>query len=209
VYILQGDGRKKAGNDKEAMEKYNLAIETLNGGISNLDSQKDISDEDRIAYASDLNQVLLNAYIAADRLGEAEDIFKKNADTRTDDAVAQFNYGTILLQKEDFEGAVKYLDRAININPEYKQALQNISAAYLRWGYKMRDEESMESGAESNYKDVIRKAIPHIEKLIELSPSEAAIFDLAAKIYASVGNNDKANEMFKKADELRNAEESE
>jgi len=202
---VQGDNLKKEGKTEAAKEKYASAIERLSSGMKEVETQKDMNDSVKASYSGELMQALLNAYIAADRLPEAESMFKKSAEQNQNDAVAQFNYGTILLQKGDFENAILYLERAVAVNPKSEQSLQNLAAAYVRYGFKVRDEENTNNTETSNskYKSIIEKAIPPIEKLMELQPADITVLDLAAKVYASVGNTEKANELFKKADELR------
>jgi Flp pilus assembly protein TadD len=49
-----------------------------------------------------------------------------------------------------------------------------------------------------------RQALPYLERLTELDPNDVFIWDLIGKIYANLGDVEKAEAAFKKADELRN-----
>ncbi|CUS82564.1 TPR repeat-containing protein [Candidatus Kryptonium thompsonii] len=52
-------------------------------------------------------------------------------------------------------------------------------------------------------KDKFRQALPYLERLTEIDPNDVFIWELIGKIYANLGEVEKAEQAFKKADELR------
>ncbi|MCB2206154.1 tetratricopeptide repeat protein [bacterium] len=184
----------KEGGDAEAAKgKFDEALTLLNRAVADFPENPDLNNE------------LLNTYIAADRVNEAVEKFQSYADNNPKDAGAQYAAGTALLQINMFEKAAHYLERALNVEPDNTSALYNISVSYLRHGISMRDAD--ESGGadapQSDFKSVIRKAIPYLQKLLDIQPESASNWDLAGKIYATLGMTKDAAAAYDKADELR------
>ncbi|OPX18516.1 hypothetical protein BXT86_00720 [candidate division WOR-3 bacterium 4484_100] len=55
-------------------------------------------------------------------------------------AVAFNNLGNIYLQKKNFDRAIKYYNRALNIDPEYVSPLYHIGLIYYELGNRVRAE---------------------------------------------------------------------
>jgi Tfp pilus assembly protein PilF len=53
------------------------------------------------------------------------------------------------------------------------------------------------------YKQKYQSALPYLEKVVETDPENIQILELLGKVYTVLGMNDKAEEMFNKADALR------
>ncbi|MFZ1730883.1 MAG: tetratricopeptide repeat protein [Bacteroidota bacterium] len=184
---------KTDGNEEESNKKYTEAIDLLNRATTQFPDN------------SDLNNELLNTYIAANRVTEAVSKFTSYADKNPDDATAQYAAGTALVQVSKFEEAVAYLERVLGTEPDNTRALYNLSVAYLKYGIKVRDnsESSGTDTPQADYKSIVKKAVPHIEKLVKLEPDNATNWDLAGKVYATAGMTKEMGEAYKKADELR------
>lgn len=193
LIVMEGNQLKKDGMAGEAAAKYDEALSLLNRASMEFPDNADINNE------------LLNTYIAADRVTEAVEKFQTYADKNAKDASAQYAAGTAMLQINKYEDAATYLKRALELEPENINALYNLGVAYLRQGIAIRDaNESTDPEVEQqDYKSVIRNAIPPIEKLLKLDPENAANWDLAGKIYATVGMTKEAAEAYDKADALR------
>lgn len=193
LIVMEGNALKKEGKDGEAAAKYDEALTLLNRASTEFPDNAELSNE------------LLNTYIAADRVAEAVEKFQNYADKNSDDASAQYAAGTAMLQINRFEEAAAYLQKSLEIEPENESALYNLCVAYLRQGIEIRDaDESTDPDAEQHdYKSLIRNAVPHMQKLLELQPDNAANWDLAGKIYATIGMTKEAGEAYEKADELR------
>ncbi len=185
---------KREGKEAESKAKYNENITLLNEAVT------------KFPESAELNNELLNAYIAADRVTEAVTKFKQYADNNAQDASAQYAAGTALLQVSQFEDATKYLTNATNLDPKNSSAFYNLTVAYLRWGIAVRDaNQGDESNAKAEeYKGIVKKGLPSLEALLKLQPEVAGNWDLAGKFYATIGMTKEAADAFTKADALRN-----
>ncbi len=183
-----------------AREWYDKAIEIFNK-VRNIQP----SDEETLAFLS-------NAYINAGRSEEALETFRASVEAQPGNKYFHYNYGVLLLRAEQFEDAIREFKAAVDIDPNYKEALYNLSASYVNWGVKLKQQaedlalkQNLEEQAkyEALSKDKFRQALPYLEKLTEIDPNDIFIWELIGKIYANLGEVDKAEAAFKKADELR------
>lgn len=193
LMVMDANAAKKAGDTEGATAKYDEALTLLNRAIADFPENPDLNNE------------LLNTYIAADRVKEAVEKFKTYADSNPKDAGAQYAAGTALLQINEYEDAATYLERALNIDPENASALYNVAVAYLRWGANVRsaDDSTDPDAKQTDFKSIIKKAIPFLQKLVEMQPDVASNWDLAGKIYATIGMTKEAEDAYNKADALR------
>lgn len=193
LIVLEGNRLKKEGKEESAAAKYDEALTLLNRASTEFPEN------------ADLNNELLNTYIAADRVTEAVEKFQTYADNNAQDAGAQYAAGTAMLQVNKFESAATYLKKSLDIDPNNESAMYNLCVAYLRRGIGIRDAgDSTDPEAEQqDYKAVIRNAIPYLQSLLDRQPDTASNWDLAGKIYATIGMTKEAGEAYEKADALR------
>lgn len=175
----------------KAIEQFNEAIELLEKG-------RQLFPED-----SDILLQLSNAYIGADKLDVAMTAFKAGVESEPDNKYYHYNYGVLLLNANDYEGAKQQFKDAVSIDPDYINAVYNLAVTYIRWGTKMREE--MEEKGESNdlFKEKFQLAIPYLEQYLSVNPNESSIWDLLGRVYANLGMEEKSIEAFKKADESK------
>lgn len=183
-----------------AKEWYDKAIEVFNKV-----RLADPSDEETLALLS-------NAYINAGRSEEAIETFRASVEAHPGNKYFHYNYGVLLLKAEQFEDAIREFKAAIEIDPTYKEALYNLGASYVNWGVKLKQQaedlalkQNLEEQAkyESMAKEKFKQALPYLEKLTEVDPNDIFIWELIGRIYANLGEVEKAESAFKKADELR------
>jgi tetratricopeptide (TPR) repeat protein len=184
-----------------AREWYDKAIDMFNK-VRNLNP----SDEETLAFLS-------NTYINAGRSDEALEAFRSSVEAHPENKYFHYNYGVLLLKAERFEEAIKEFKSAVEIDPNYKEAIYNLGASYVNWGVKLKQQsedlalkQNLEEQKkyEDMAKEKFRQALPYLERLTELDPNDVFIWDLIGKIYANLGDVEKAEAAFKKADELRN-----
>ena len=190
---IEANTLKKDGKEEAAAAKYDETLTLLNRAITDFPNN------------ADLNNELLNTYIAADRVTEAVDKFSSYADNNPKDASAQYAAGTAMLQVKKYEEATGFLARAVALEPQNASALYNLCVGYLRWGIGIRDaDDSTDPDAtQKDYKTIIEKSLPHMKSLLDIQPDNASNWDLAGKIYATIGMTKEAQEAYEKADELR------
>jgi tetratricopeptide (TPR) repeat protein len=185
---------KLSGNTQDsvkAMEYFDAAIATLQEGLNKY------PDNSEMLGAS------TNAYIGANRIDEAITSAKAQVEKEPDNAVYHYNYGVLLLNVENFEKAETELLRAIELDPNYENAIYNIGVTYVKWGTAINKEAEAQGMISEDYKQKYQKALPYLEQVVEQDPDEAQMWELLGKVYGVLGMNDDANNAFKKADELR------
>lgn len=100
-----------------------------------------------------------------------------------DDYALYYIAGTACMAAQDFEGKIKYIEKAIELDPKNVQLYNNLGTAYLTTGK-------------------LDKAIEIYEKSIELEPSDSLAYFNIASILQMQENHEKACEYFAKAHEL-------
>lgn len=185
------ESTKNVQDSVQAMENFNKAIDILQKG------RKIFPDD------SDMLLTLSNAYIAAGKAEVAMNAFKAGVEKDPNNQYYRYNYGVLLLGTNQYEKAIEQFQKALDIDPEYQNALYNISVAYVKWGAKINKDAEENGQEESNYKEKFQKALPNLEKLVQLNPDEASNWELIGKVYTVLGMQNDATNAFNKADELR------
>jgi tetratricopeptide (TPR) repeat protein len=191
IYVTNGANLKNAGKDEEAKVEYNKCIDILEKGL------KSYPDN------ADLLVSLSTAYVGADRGTEALDKYKKLAEAKPNDETILYNYGVLLLGIEDYAGAEAQFKKAIELKPEYDNAIYNLGVTYLKWGSYLNKKADEEGKVTDEYKEKYALALPHLEKAVQMPDANSQTWELLGRVYSVLGQQDDANNAFKKADELR------
>lgn len=107
------------------------------------------------------------------------------------------------LKQKNYEEAVKYFKKALEIDPKYENAIYNIAACFINWGIQVREKEEETNATERTYKRYFEEARVYLEQLVELSPNDYKTWERLGQVYAVLGMKEKAEQAFNKADELR------
>jgi tetratricopeptide (TPR) repeat protein len=178
-------------DEAAAMRAYDDAIEVLEEGRKNHPGNADIL------------LVLANSYISANKLDVAKDIFKAGVDSEPENQYYRYNYGVLLLGANEFEEAERQFLKAIEIDPDYVNALYNLAVTYVKWGTTLNKEAEDAGITDNTYKDKYNLALPYLEKVVQLQPSDASSWELLGRVYTVLGMQDDAANAFNKADQLR------
>lgn len=191
MYLQKGVMLKDEGKADESKQYFEMAINTLKEG-----KQK---------YPSSANILLLlsNAYIGADKLDVAKEAFKEGVMQEPENKFYRYNYGSLLLNAEEYEAAAVQLEKALEIDSEYENAIYNLAVTYVKWGADMREEMEQSENESEEYKTKFEAALPLLEKYLTIKKEESAIWDLLGKVYANLGMADKSKDAFEKADLYR------
>ncbi len=150
-----------------------------------------------------LNSFLFNTYISLGKKDLALSKAKAAVEANPNDKFANYNAGTMLLEAKEYEEAVKYFRKALEIDPKYENAIYNIAACYINWGIQVREKEEEANVTERTYKKYFEEAKNYLEQLSELAPDDYKTWERLGQVYAVLGMKEKAEAAFKKADELR------
>jgi len=178
----------------EAFEWFDKAIEVLEAG------KKEYPND------SDILLTLSNSYIAANKVEIAIDAFKTGVENEPTNKYYRYNYGVLLLGKSDYTSAEEQFLKAIEIDPNYQNAVYNLAVTYVRWGTAI-NKEAEEKGEMDNteYKKKYEMALPYLEQVVSNDQTNtSAIWELIGRVYTVLGMQDKATDAFKNADNLRN-----
>jgi tetratricopeptide (TPR) repeat protein len=190
--ILYEQGNKLKENDSTAaMNSYNEAIKVLEEG------RKIYPNEPKILLA------LSNSYIAANKLDVAKDVFKAGVEAEPGNKYYRYNYGVLLLGAEEYAEAEKQFVKAIEIDPDYENALYNLGVTYVKWGTHLNELADQKGETSEEYKVKYQMALPHLEKVTQMKSDDAVLWELLGKVYTVLGMQDDAINAFNKADELR------
>ncbi len=182
---------KNADDSVKAIEWYNKSIKVL--------------EVARTKYPED-GDILLrlsNAYIGANKLDVAMTAFQAGVEQEPENKYYRYNYGVLLLNAKDYAAAEEQFKVAVDVDPDYTNAVYNLAVTYVRWGAQMREEMEAKGEVTDAYKDKFNAAIPHLEKYLATTPKEPLIWELLGRVYANLGMQEKSEDAFKKADQYR------
>ncbi len=143
---------------------------------------------------------LSNAYVDADRLDVAMETFQKGIENDPTNEVYRYNYGVLLLGAEDYEAAVEQFDKAIEIKEDYTSAYYNLGVSYLKWGADLQEVAIEADSEDVTYKEKFGMALAPLERYLEDNPEDASIWNYLGRVYANLGDTEKSQEAFDKAD---------
>jgi len=168
------------------------------------DKSISVLEEGRVKFPNEteLLKTLEASYVAANKSNIALEVFKSLAE-KDPKKENFYNYGVILMSSDKFELAIVQFNNALNLDPNFKNAIYNLAVSYVKWGADIKKAIDEKGDKSEAYKDKFRAAIPHLEKLTQMDPKDITYWDLLGKVYANTDNPDKAKDAFDKVDQLR------
>lgn len=158
------------------------------------------------------------AYHLMGQTDEAIKAYEKALQTNPDNADLLFNYAALLLKKGEFERAAEQFQAVLKSNPDDYDAVVSVADAFLQVAERFTKEankletEDDKANAEeitklrNTAKEFYKKAIPYLEKATELRPNNRNVWFNLGVAYIHLGEREKGEAAFKKADELEKAQ---
>lgn len=183
---------------RAAIERFNVAIEYLKKA-----SSWDPDDEE-------IASVLMNTYIAADQIDLAREEFRRAAARHPKNKVYRYNYGVLLLKEMNYSQAIGEFKEAVQVDPNYENALYNIGVANVNWGVEMR--EAAEAAVQNkprgtrideSYKERFKAALPYFERVLQLRPEDVELWENLGRVYANLNKLVEMQNAFDTADQMR------
>ncbi len=152
---------------------------------------------------------LINHYLTR---GEDPEVvleyIKKAQETDPDDHTLYFAEGTLHDQLENAEAAEKAYKKAIELNPEFFDALFNLGALYFNNGVSLIEEANKVPAKEvEKYDELVEKSaeefkasIPYMERAYEVNPEHKGTIETLRNLYFRFRNQNE--EMQEKLDEI-------
>ena len=119
-----------------------------------------------------LQNTLLNAYGIAGQIDRALEVYGQTVADTPDNKVYRYNYGSLLLQTDHHEDAVKQLKAAVDLDADYSDAQYNLGAAYVNWAIDVNGrisafDDSLRANRSSLSDEEIKAREAEIDKLVD------------------------------------------
>lgn len=181
-----------SSNHKLSLKEYDKAIAVLKNGTAAYPEEAELSEN------------LMNSYIGAERNDEARQLLIERIKRFPDSKYDRYNYGVFLLKDNKYEESVNEFKAVLSIDPGFSAAVYNLAATYVNWGVAEQDRlKKAKNEEDKSFQEKYRLAIPYLEKVIEEKPNDVQIWELLGQVYANLGDVEKANSAYKKADDIR------
>jgi len=169
----------------------------------------------------EIKQILTLAYEnhKKNNLELAESLYKKILIKDPNHIETNYLFGTLILQKKNFDEAIKILNNVIKLNPNHFNAMHNISYALIEKGEYKKAEELLNTviNIKPNHVDAhynlaniykhfaeFEKAEKFYKKAIQINPNNAKAFNNLGNILKDLGKFDEAINSYKTAIKLQN-----
>jgi tetratricopeptide (TPR) repeat protein len=208
------DGANDAFNQYRKIGKNSFASEILDAWVKRFNTaadkfeagQKKTNNDDKLKdYQTAIDEFKVCKVILPDSV--VVDQYIKSIDSKI--AVILINpiidAGVAFDKEGKYEEAVNEYKKALakveKGSPSYEVVSYDIAVSLLKWGEKMRNENSENPAFKDKYKD----ALPYLEYLKESKdkPTKIQAYDLLVQVYANLGMNDEALKAMKIRDELK------
>jgi tetratricopeptide (TPR) repeat protein len=121
-----------------------------------------------------------------------------------------YTIGTIYIDLKQNEKAEAALNKALEIDPNYQDALYQLGAHLITWAGDTRTTASQLKFGDPNYDkmvimsdDIYRRALTPLEKYISISPNDKDVLIILSQLHRSLGDMNKSNEFKKRADAIK------
>ena len=136
---------------------------------------------------------LINLYIVQNKYDEARTFLKQAIELSPENPELYDVMGKLYEQSDEQE-ALKWFNKAIEIDPNYVESLCNIGRIYYNEAVELSDkEEGGATAAQQKRTALLKKALPYLEKAYSINPD--ASYYLLGNIYYALGDNAKYEEI--------------
>jgi tetratricopeptide (TPR) repeat protein len=212
AYVNQAFALMNGGDMNAAMEPFEMAIEKgdreedtyifLASIYENNDRASDavtlLEDASKqYPMSEDIQTELLNAYQLAGETDRALEMYATAVRNNPENKLFRYNYGSLLVQTEQFEAAAEQLRKAIEIDPEYGNAYYNLGASYINQAVKLNEHiVQMDDSLRTNRDNMNAQAIEEYDARIMRHATERTDMFRAA-----IEPLEKAKELFESSGE--------
>tara|TARA_Y100000589_G_scaffold70929_1_gene63282 strand:- start:2262 stop:3422 length:1161 start_codon:yes stop_codon:yes gene_type:complete len=167
------------------------------------DSALKVIKSGRELFETDVNLIIteLNYYLSKNDYISSERLLKLAVEEDPNNHQLFFALGSSYDELNDFEKAENAYLEAIDIKPDFYDALYNLGVMYYNNGGDMLNEANNIKDfkkydiAKKNAENVMLKGLPYVEKCYELDSSDKNIMLVLKELYYRNGNNEKYKEI--------------
>ncbi len=222
VYVQMGDMTKATEYYEKSLELDPEDMDSMRS-LNSLYLQQERFEEvvamsDRvIALDPTDTETIANKAIAYDFLGEREQAFATydealKMDPENADLI--FNLGRLYYMAEEYDKAIEQFQKVIEKNPEDIDANLNVGNGYMniadfmrrKWSDDVEAGKTFTEQEEADYAarviEFYEKAIPYLEKVVELDPENANAWYNLGVAYVNCNMSEKGQVAFDKHEEL-------
>ena len=157
----------------------------------------------RDLFESDVNLIIneLNYYLANNDYASSEKLLRVAVEEDPNNHQLFFALGSSYDELNDFEKAENSYLEAIDIKPDFYDALYNLGVMYYNKGGDMLNDANNIKDfkkydiAKKKAENVMLKGLPYVEKCYELDSSDKNIMLVLKELYYRNGNNEKYKEI--------------
>lgn len=205
----------------EALEQYEKALELgyldgrmyvflalMHEKMGNDEEYLQTIQEGREAYPSDtdLIRMELNHYLQNDKFEEAERNLKLALEEDPDDQALHFALGVVYDNLGRVDDAAESYKRAIELDPNYFDALYNLGALYFNRAVEL-NQEANDAADDAVYQEkreeaaqYFIKAEPFLDRARALEPDDLNTLNSLRQLYAFTNQTEKYNEIKEEID---------
>jgi len=175
------------------------ALDTYKTGI-------DAYPEDNVALYIEL----INFYLGKEDLDQAQGFIEKALEKDAENASLWYVFG-LALENKDSEKALEAFNKAVEINPEYWQAMYMAGRIHYNRGYEANkiaqeiplDDTEGYKAAVAKTDEHFKQALPYFEQAFEIEKGDTQTLTALKELYYRFKENDKLAEITKIIDELK------
>jgi tetratricopeptide (TPR) repeat protein len=193
-YYTLGVDAYYAGEKDRA--RYNQALDYLQL-VQRLDMQQE-----------KVGQVIADIYSRTGRTAEAKSSFEQSIRDNPNDPALYINYGTLLVNLKDYDGAIENFRKVLSLSKEgeekHQTALFNLGAVYKNWGAALQDSlNKLAKGKMSNaqievYSAKLRESAKYFEEYRKsYGGTDYIVLVELGNLYLVLGDESKFNESLK------------
>ena len=157
---------------------------------------------------------LIDVYERTKNTEKAMALTKNAVEADPKNKVFRYAYGVFLLKQEKYPESIEQFTKAIELDPNYTDAVYNLGVAHLNWGVSLKAESDKKAEAERaknksrevkedlTYREQFKEALPFLEKAVLTREDDSALWQQLGKLYLNLNMKDKAQEAFAKFDKL-------
>lgn len=204
IYYNKGVAERAKFEDSKVTADSLSALSYFNKAITILEEGKEVLPND-----SEVLLYLSNSYIAANKIDVAIGAFKAGVEADPLNKFFRYNYGVLLLGDNQFQDAEEQFRKAVDLDPDYQNAIYNLAVTYVKWGakiakdYEIANKGNKDAKEETLSKEKYKAALPYLESYVQKKTDDAQIWELLGKVYTVMGMPNDASNAFKKADAIR------
>ncbi|BDD08952.1 peptide transporter [Fulvitalea axinellae] len=153
----------------------------------------------------------LSLLIELDKIQEAETAMKAQIERDPNNPSYYYNLGYILDAQKKSDEALEAYKKAVELDPDYYDAIFNIAVVYYKEGSAIYDKarqmswkeyEKNGKKVEEEAKVYFKKALPYLQRASEIKPESREALEALSSAYQILGENDKFEAIQKQIEAL-------